>query len=989
MASGNTSIHILFLLLSGFLYLETIKFGSCNGDLNIGCIEMERKALLNFKQGLSDPPVRLSTWIGGDCCRWRGVSCNNRTGRVVKLDLAAYDLSGEINPSLLNLKHLNYLDLSMNNFGGISIPEFVGSFEKLSYLNLSSASFAGTIPRHLGNLSSMLYLDLHSESNELSTNGLKWLIGLSSLNYLNLGGVDLSKASSNWLQAVNMLPSLLELHLPGCGLSNLPLSLPFINFTSLSVLDLSNNGFNSSIPLWLFNITSLVNLNLNNNYLQGAIPDAFANMKSLQYLDLSQNTYIGGQIPITFGNLCKLRTLDLSLNNISGEISELVIGLSGCTHSSLETLKLGFNKLGANLPNSLGLLKNLRYLQLQENSFLGSIPASIGSLSSLKELYLSNNQMDGTIPKSIGQLSELVRLDLSENSWKGVITEAHFSNLGRLKELLISVTLYSMNSLVLDMRYDWMPPFRLKYILLRNCKLGPKFPAWLRNQNELATIVLNKVKISDTIPDWFLKLSLPHLNELDIAYNQISGRVPNSFKFSYLSTVDLSSNCFEGPFPLWSSNVSSLDLRDNSFSGPIPRDIGERMPWLTDFDISRNILNGSIPLSMGKLEGLTTLVLSHNRLCGEIPQFWKNLQNLCLLEIANNSLSGNIPTSMGYLSSLLFLRLSHNNLSGELPSSLQNWTGLYSLDLGNNRLSGNLPTWIAESMSALLHLRLRSNLFNGIIPSQLCSLSSLHILDLAHNNLSGFIPSCLGNLSGIISMNPYDLEYEGGPLIVLTKGREFEYWSTLYLVNSIDLSNNYLSGEVPEELTWLFRLGTLNLSMNHLKGKIPKQIGNLKFLETLDLSMNQLSGTIPQSMSSLTALNHLNLSHNNLSGKIPSTNQFQTLNDPSIYEGNTALCGLPLTNKCPGDDKTSHLNDGDRENKDDEDEDEFEMLWFYVSMGPGFVAGFWVVWGTLLMNKSWRYAYFQFIDDMKDRLFVVIAVNVACLQRKLSGERTT
>ncbi|KAF8407309.1 hypothetical protein HHK36_006436 [Tetracentron sinense] len=971
MASSSTSIQILFLFLLGFLYLETIKLGSCNGDLNVGCLEMERKALLEFKDGLLDPSVRLSTWIGRDCCRWRGISCSNRTRRVVKLDLAAYDLGGEINPSLLELKHLNYLDLSMNNFGGIRIPDFIGSLEKLSYLNLSSASFAGTIPPHLGNLSRMLYLDLHTESNELSMNGLEWLFGLSSLEHLNLGGVDLSMATSNWVQAVNMLPSLLDLHLPSCSLYNLPLSLPFVNFSAISVINLSNNGFNSSIPLWLFNITSLVNLNLSFNYLQGAIPDAFGNMTSLQGLDFSRNTYIEGQIPVTLGNICTLRTLDLSLNNISGTISEVVNGLSGCSNSNLESLQLGFNKLGGNLPNSIGLLKNLRYLELWQNSFLGSIPASVGSLSSLKELYLSNNQMDGTIPESIGRLSELVRLDLSENSWKGVLTEAHFLNLLRLKELLISLTASSQNSLVLDMRYDWMPPFSLKNIFMKNCKLGPKFPTWLRNQNELATIVLNNVEISDTIPDWFWKLSLPQINELDIAYNQISGRVPNSLKFSYLSTVDLSSNRFEGPLPLWSSNVSALYLRDNLFSGPIPRDIGETMPWLTDLDISKNILNGSIPLSIGKMKDLTTLVLAHNHLFGEIPQFWNNLQNLYLIEMHNNNLLGRIPSSMGFLSSLIFLRLNNNNLSGELPSSMQNWTGLYSLDLGDNRLSGNLPTWIAERMPTLLILRLRSNLFSGIIPSQLCSLSYLHILDLAHNNLSGFIPSCLGNLSGIIYINPIDIVYQG-QLMVATKGREFEYTNTLYLVNSIDFSNNDLSGEVPKELTNLFRLGTLNLSMNHLTGRIPEKIGNLQLLETLDLSMNQLSGTIPPSMSSLTFLNHLNLSHNYLSGKIPSTNQFQTFIDPSIYEGNAALCGLPLINKCRGDNKIPHINDGDVEGKDDEDE--FEMLWFYVSMGPGFVVGFWVVCGTLLLKKSWRYAYFQFLSNMKDKLFVICSL---------------
>ena len=82
--------------------------------------------------------------------------------------------------------------------------------------------------------------------------------------------------------------------------------------------------------------------------------------------------------------------------------------------------------------------------------------------------------------------------------------------------------------------------------------------------------------------------------------------------------------------------------------------------------------------------------------------------------------------------------------------------------------------------------------------------------------------------------------------------------------------------------------------MNHLKGKIPEKIGNLKRLETLDLSQDNLLGPIPLGMASLTFLNHLNLSYNNFSGKIPTSNQFQNLNDPSIYEGNISLFGRPL-----------------------------------------------------------------------------------------------
>ncbi|KAM1130014.1 hypothetical protein ACFX19_045421 [Malus domestica] len=155
---------------SGFLFFETTKLGFCSADLNVGCKETERKALLELKAGLTDPSDRLLSWVGEDCCQWSGIGCNNVTGRVTKLNLrnefsdgedgTVHAFGGEINPSLLVLNDLIHLDLSMNNFEGVQIPSFIGSLEKLEYLNLSSASFGGVIPHSLGNLSRLLSLDL-------------------------------------------------------------------------------------------------------------------------------------------------------------------------------------------------------------------------------------------------------------------------------------------------------------------------------------------------------------------------------------------------------------------------------------------------------------------------------------------------------------------------------------------------------------------------------------------------------------------------------------------------------------------------------------------------------------------------------------------------------------------------------------------------------------------------------------------------------------
>ena len=352
------------------------------------------------------------------------------------------------------------------------------------------------------------------------------------------------------------------------------------------------------------------------------------------------------------------------------------------------------------------------------------------------------------------------------------------------------------------------------------------------------------------------------------------------------------------------------------------------------------------------------------------------------LDVGHNNLSGNIPTSLGVLSSLEVLKLNNNNFGGEIPDSLQNCSGLRSLDLGHNKLFGNIPLWIGGSNVSLLYrLQLRSNVFTGHIPQQLCNLRNLHILDLSHNNLSGTIPKCLDNLTSLVNNNSNDFSMGYFEQATLTlKGAELVYNTTLELVKSIDLSSNNLQGEIPEEISNLFLLGTLNLSMNQLTGKIPSKIGNLHLLETLDFSHNHLSGHIPQSLSSLTSLSHLNLSYNNLTGRIPSGSQLQTLNDLSIYMNNPSLCGIPLSTNCPGDD-TFPAKDANDKNEDGN----HDKLWFYVSVVLGFIVGFWGICGTLILKTSWRYAYFQFYDNIKDKVALAIALKVACFKRIFSG----
>ncbi|KAM5586946.1 hypothetical protein ABKV19_005738 [Rosa sericea] len=968
---NNVARYLLFLFLASSYLQLCLGDGLPSGVRSSSCIEEERRALLSFKGDVTDPSGRLSSWVGQDCCQWKGIHCNNHTGHAAMMDLRNpnYDqeygefdeetsLGGKINPSLLSLKNLRYLDLSGNDFQGRRIPNFFGKLQSLRYLNLSYNSFVEEIPPALGNLSNLNYLDLSSKSG-LSSKNLNWLSHLSSLKYLNLGGVDLSSTGVSWLHDVNMLPSLLELHLSGC-IQNLPHSqLPSVNFTSrLLALDISENYIDSSFPSWFFNLTNLKRLDASSN-LFGPFPVEFANLKSLEDLDLRMNS-IQGQIPRVFGTLCSLRILELSINSFNGSLEEVLNGFSNCTSRRLESL------------------------YLFRNMVEGELPAALGMLEYLKELDLSSNQFSGSIPESLGQLSQLVHLDLSENWLEGNLNEAHFRTLTKLESFAVS-SQYGPRSLIFNMAHDWVPPFQLDSLDIADCRVGRAFGVWLQSQTELTHLELRNTSISDFIPEeWFLKISF-QLRYLDLSNNQIRGKLPFHMNSPSLWQIDLSHNQFEGPLPHWSSDATTLNLRSNLFSGPIPSNFDQLLPNLIILDLSDNHLNGSIPPSVcTNLSGLSTLILRSNNLSGELPRPWSLWRDLWVVDVADNNLSGNFSSSMGVPSSLVILDLSNNNFGGQIPSSLfQNCSELQSIDLGGNRFTGSIPLQTRSNVSPEFYmLRLRSNSLSGHIPNQLCSLQSLHIIDLAHNKFSGTIPKCLYNLTALAYVNDTISAYSSlvySEITSLTlKGQELVYNTNLYLVKSIDFSSNNLEGVIPEEISSLIALGTLNLSRNQLTGNIPSKIGNLRWLETLDLSQNHLSGQIPQSFSSLTSLSHLNLSFNNLSGRIPSGNQLQTLNDSSIYEGNPSLCGVPLSTVCPGD-GAADPDDGDH---NDDDNDENGKFGIVVSAVLGFIIGFWSVCGTLVMKKSWRYAYFRFFDNIKERAALAIALRVARWQRR-------
>jgi Leucine rich repeat len=98
-----------------------------------------------------------------------------------------------------------------------------------------------------------------------------------------------------------------------------------------------------------------------------------------------------------------------------------------------------------------------------------------------------------------------------------------------------------------------------------------------------------------------------------------------------------------------------------------------------------------------------------------------------------------------------------------------------------------------------------------------------------------------------------------------------EVCSDKMLYTTLQLNDNDLSGQLPEEIELLSELEVLDLRSNEIRGVLPSQLGTLSALQVMDVSNNQLTSTIPSSLGNLTSLQKLLIQSSNLTGPIPPT----------------------------------------------------------------------------------------------------------------------
>ncbi|KAI4306050.1 hypothetical protein L6164_029362 [Bauhinia variegata] len=241
-----------------------------------------------------------------------------------------------------------------------------------------------------------------------------------------------------------------------------------------------------------------------------------------------------------------------------------------------------------------------------------------------------------------------------------------------------------------------------------------------------------------------------HVVSISLKSQNLSGTLPPEFsKFKYLTQLDLSRNLINGSFPpQWATmHLQGLSVMGNRLSGPFPR-VLTSITTLTNVSIEGNQFSGPIPMEIGKLYRLEKLVLSSNAFAGELPVAFSKLTKLTDLRLSGNKFSGRIPDFISRWVLIEKLHMEGCSLEGPIPSSISALTKLSDLRITD--LKGRVSTFPQLSnMESMKTLILRKCLIKGKIPGYIGEMEKLKLLDLSFNNLTGEIPHSFDHLKRV------------------------------------------------------------------------------------------------------------------------------------------------------------------------------------------------------------------------------------------------
>ncbi|KAF4371214.1 hypothetical protein F8388_020941 [Cannabis sativa] len=771
---------------------------SYDDEVNHSCIEGERQALLTFKQGLHDSKNLLSSWTNNskDCCKWKGIRCNNLTNHIIMLDLRPNITCWRIRVQSLTPREFStqlrtsHKTLNLETSRQSQLIDFK-QLQDPSSINPSSDTTCWRIrvqsltPREFSTQLRTSHKTLNLETSRqsqfhLTSNSFEWLSHLSYLRVFKLRSTNFTK-SMDWFHTFKTAPSLSSLYLYDCQFPDLEsFSRTTNSSNSITTIRVYASTFGSTTVSRLLNLSSnLLDLTLLSNFnVKGPILGSFENLKYLRTCYLSLN-HFEGKVPKSMGSLCNVRELVMFGNTFNSTLDDIINILNHCKHnSSLEILNLGSNKLQGTFP------KNVEHF-----------PMSLKEMTTEKDQDSRGNEVmaETHVPvncaTSIAKLSTLKLLDVSNNSFTGVIYETHLENLSKLDHIDLS----SNANLTLKLSNKWVPCFQLQYIGV--------IPSSISSLYQIETLILGKNNLSGTLPSSMKNCT--RLVFLDVGENNLRGNI--------------SHNNINGMIPFCFNNFTSLmSSHDEKFD-----DVGslqiedDQKEFEKELELDNHFYDDKL-IPVYYTEGMLIDKLNYNHFHGVMPSNLCHLDSIRILDISHNNINGMIPFCFNNFTSLMSSHDEKFDDVGSLQIEDDQKEFEKELELDNHFYDDKLiPVYYTEGMlidkvydnKAWIRWKGKTYEYEKI-------LGLLRVIDLSSNKLIGEIPMELTNLVGLVQLN---------------------------------LSWNSLSGAIPLNIRNLSKLEALDFSHNNFSGQIPIGLAKMSSLAYLDLSYNHLSGTIPTS----------------------------------------------------------------------------------------------------------------------------------------------
>jgi hypothetical protein len=421
-------------------------------------------------------------------------------------------------------------------------------------------------------------------------------------------------------------------------------------------------------------------------------------------------------------------------------------------------------------------------------------------------------------------------------------------------------------------------------LTLSEYNLSGTLPSTLGSFDEMEQLHLDRNELSGWLPTEIGDLT--SIFYLDLAVNVLTNQIPSEIcDLHSLSNLNLQGNKLTGQVPKCIGNLSSLEilsLNFNILSGPVPYQLSQ-IPRLRILGLSENKLSEPFPSLLANCSSLEKILFMYNYITGSfqlsLVPYWLNMSQI---QAESNYLSGTLPAAMQFWSTLSIMYLDTNMFSGTIPSLIIGMTRLDIFYVFSNILWGSIPTEFAE-MRLLKYIDVSDNSLTSTLPTQLCQKSLLDQLSVSSNSLSGSVPPCLGTLYRVTNFNVTDNALTGPipstfPYLtsLLSLYISSNYFTgtvpDLYdcrLMKYLDISNNFLTGRM--KFAGIPSLLTLFAGTNMFVGDLDDIVNSSAvYLTNVDVSNNELTGSLPEEIFRLPALQSFAAISNCFSGSVPS-----------------------------------------------------------------------------------------------------------------------